>query len=313
MEKMDINKFRGIFVAMYSAYDEEGEVSISRVKELARSYVHTGVRGLYICGSSGEGILQTAEERKKVVEAVMDEVGKVLTVIVHIGANSTRESVELAIHAEKNGTDAVSAVPAIYYRLSEKAVETHWQKMINASSLPFIIYNIPQTTGFHLTQPLFMKIAKQDKVIGIKMSGESVFELQQFKANAGKEFIVYNGPDEQFLGGRMMGADGGIGGTYGVMPELFCKVDAFIMENKFKEAQELQFKINSIIKRLLDYPSLYGACKYILSLRGIDTGVPRLPLLPVSPTDYQSLTMLNEEILKVIQEYTNIKEKEMMG
>ena len=199
MTTWDLDKFKGVFVAMYSAYDEAGEVCEDRVKKLARYYVNSGVKGLYVGGSSGEGVLQTADERKKVLEAVMEEVGSELTIIAHIGANSTRESVELAVHAEKCGAHAISAVPAIYYRLSEKSVERHWQEMIDSSSLPFIIYNIPQTTGFNLTQTLFQKMAAQDKVIGIKMSGESVFELQQFKANAGKEFLVYNGPDEQYL------------------------------------------------------------------------------------------------------------------
>ncbi|MFD4929468.1 dihydrodipicolinate synthase family protein [Peribacillus butanolivorans] len=304
MTLSDLDKFKGVFVAMYSAYDEAGEVCERSVKKLARYYVNSGVKGLYVGGSSGEGILQTSEERKKVVEAVMEEVGQELTIIVHVGANSTRESAELAIHAEKCGADAISAVPAIYYRLSEKSVERHWQEMIDSSSLPFIIYNIPQTTGFNLTQSLFKKMAAQEKVIGIKMSSESVFELQQFKANAGKEFLVYNGPDEQYLGGRTMGADGGIGGTYGVMPELFCALNKLIIENKLKDAQELQFKINNIINKLLSYPSLYGACKYILSLRGIKTGAPRLPLLPVSSLNHQSLSDLNDEIIECIQKYS---------
>ena len=256
-----------------------------------------------------KGILQTAEERKKVVEAVTEEVGRELTIIVHVGANSTKESKELAIHAEKCGAHAISAVPAIYYRLSEQSVEKHWQEMIDSTSLPFIIYNIPQTTGFNLTQPLFQKMAAQEKVIGIKMSGESVFDLQQFKANAGKEFLVYNGPDEQFLGGRIMGADGGIGGTYGVMPELFCSLDKLYRANEIEKAQELQFEINSVIKKLLSYPSLYGACKYILSLRNIETGSPRLPLLPVTQQDHASLAELNDTIQALINTYTKEVEK----
>lgn len=302
----DLDKFKGIFVAFYSAYDDKGEVSEERVRQLARSYVGTGVSGLYVGGSSGEGILQNVAERKKVLEAVVSEVGEELTIIAHIGANSTKESVELAKHAEEVGVDAVSSIPSIYYRLSEAAVERHWQEMIDATSLPFIIYNIPQTTGFHLGQGLFQKMASQDKVIGIKMSGESVFELEQFKANAGKDLIVYNGSDEQFLGGRIMGADGGIGGTYGVMPELFCILDKFFQKGKIEEAQMLQGKINSIITRLLSYPSLYGACKTILSFRGIETGSPRLPLLPVTKEDLPSLEELNKEIEQTIQSYKSI-------
>lgn len=298
----NIAKYKGIYVAMYSAYDDSGNVDRERVKKLARYYVGTGVKGLYVGGSSGEGMLQTAEERKRVLEAVLEEVKEEMNILVHVGANSTRESVELAKHAELCGADAISAVPSIYYRLSEKAVETHWQHMIDAVSLPFIIYNIPQTTGFHLSMPLLERMAKQDKVIGVKMSGESTFELQQFKEAGGDDFLVFNGPDEQFLGGRAMGADGGIGGTYGVMPELFCILDRYCTEGRLEAAKALQFKINRIIKKLLGYPSLYGACKSMLSLRGIQTGQPRLPLLPVGNEYRESLMELNREIEAVTAE-----------
>lgn len=299
-----VSQYKGIYIAMYSAYDAAGNVDQDRVRKLARYYVGKGVKGLYVGGSSGEGILQNAEERKQVLEAVMEEVKGELTIIVHVGANSTREAVELSEHAEKFGADIISAVPSIYYRLPEAAVETHWQHMIDSTNLPFIIYNIPQTTGFTLSTSLLVKLAKQYKVVGVKMSGESTFELQQYKETGGENFLVFNGPDEQFLAGRIMGADGGIGGTYGVMPELFVKLNTLFIENKIEEAQALQTKINGIIKKLLGYPSLYGACKHILSLRGIDTGAPRLPLLPVQPEHHASLVELNKEIEETVAEVT---------
>lgn len=306
MSTGNVATFEGVYVAMYSAYDAEGRVDVERVKKLARYYVGTGVKGLYVGGSSGEGILQNAEERKQVVEAVMEEVKGELTVIVHVGANSTMESVELSQHAEARGADAISAVPSIYYRLSESAVENHWQHMIDSTNLPFIIYNIPQTTGFQLSVNLLKKMAQQEKVIGVKMSGESTFELQQFKDAGGDDFLVFNGPDEQFLAGRIMGADGGIGGTYGVMPELFCKLNTLYKEARLEEAKALQTEINAIIKQLLSYPSLYGACKYILSLRGIETGHPRLPMLPVREEDHASLAALNQKIEETMKHIVSV-------
>ncbi|MFD2332402.1 dihydrodipicolinate synthase family protein [Cohnella sp. GCM10020058] len=300
MSKNWINAFAGVYVAMYSAYDGQGNVNSDRVRRLARHYVGTGVKGLYVGGSSGEGMLQTEAERKQVLEAVIEEVKGELTVIVHVGANATRESEALCRHAEEVGADAVSAVPSIYYRLSEKAVETHWQRMIDSTSLPFIIYNIPQTTGFSLTPLLLGRMAEQERVIGVKMSGESAFELQQFKATGGDNFLVFNGPDEQYLAGRIMGADGGIGGTYGVMPELFVELDRLYRHGELAEAQALQFEINGIIKRLLGYPSLYGACKHLLGLRGVETGAPRLPLLPIDPEQREALAALNRDILDLV-------------
>ena len=110
----ELEKFKGIFMAMYSAYDDNGNVDKERVKKLARYYADKKVKGLYVGGSSGEGVLQSEEERKQVVEAVMEEVKGELTIIVHVGANSTPESVRLAQHAEKVGADAVSSIPAVY-------------------------------------------------------------------------------------------------------------------------------------------------------------------------------------------------------
>ena len=232
----------------------------------------------------------------------MEEVGKELTIIVHVGANSTPESVRLAQHAAKMGADAVSSIPAVYYRLSPASVKAHWQAMIDSTDLPFIIYHIPQTTGFNLPISLFEEMAKQEKVIGIKCSSESTFELQQFKAVGGKDFLVFNGPDEQFVAGRAIGADAGIGGTYGVMPELFMKLNEYMNNQEINKARELQNEVNEIIKGLLSVGSLYGACKYILHLRGVETGAPRLPMLPITDEAVkEKLQKLNKTIEDLIE------------
>lgn len=300
MTRYDLERFKGITIAMYSSYTEQGDINKEAARKLARHYASTGVRGLYVGGSSGEGMLQSVEERKQMLEAVIAEVGQELTIIAHVGAPSTRDSVELAKHAEQAGAHAVSAVPAIYYRLSPQSVEAHWQAIIDSTSLPFIIYHIPQTTGFQLSKSLLTKMAAQEKVIGVKISAESTFELQQFKAAGGKEFLVLNGPDEQYLAGRSIGADGGIGGTYGVMPELFLKIEQCYVQGNMVEAQKWQFIVNELIMELLSFPSLYGACKAILKLRGFETGEPRMPLLPVAASDMNRIEELNHKILTSI-------------
>ncbi|MGG3283466.1 dihydrodipicolinate synthase family protein [Paenibacillus solani] len=302
MEKHDLNKFRGVIVAFYGCYDGNGEMDPQAVRKLARYYKNAGVKGLYVGGSSGEGMLQSAAERKLVLETVMQEVGGEMTIIAHVGAPSTLESVELAIHAESVSADAVSAVPSIYYRLSADSVERHWRAMIDSTSLPFIIYHIPQLTGFHLSTGLLKKLSALDKVIGVKISSESTYELQQFKAAGGDDFLVLNGPDEQYLAGRSIGADGGIGGTYGVMPELFLKLEECINEGNLELAREWQGKINEVISELLQFPSLYGGCKALLKLRGLDIGEPRLPLLPVTDSDQEAVAQLHDKLTRYIEQ-----------
>ncbi|WP_409345416.1 dihydrodipicolinate synthase family protein [Paenibacillus sp. MBLB4367] len=301
MYKVDTDKFKGITIALYACYDKLGRVEPAAIKRLVRHYAETGVTGLYVGGSTGEGMLQSVEERKQVLEAVMQEAGSELTVIVHVGAPSTRDSIELAIHAESFGADAVSAVPAIYYRLSPESVERHWQAIIDSTSLPFIIYHIPQTTGFTLTTGLLAKLAAQPKVIGVKISSESTFELQRFKAIGGPDFLVFNGPDEQYVAGRSIGADGGIGGTYGIMPELFLQIERCFVEGRMEEAKQWQFRVNEIIAELLELPSLYGGCKAILNLRGFDVGEPRMPFLPIEEPYMERISGLNDKILGYIR------------
>lgn len=278
----DISKFEGVFVALNAIYDSKDEVDLEATEQLVKIYKSKGVKGVYVCGSTGEGFLLNSFERMLIADAVKRAAGNDFTVIVHVGCASTKESIELAKHAEMIGADAISAVPSVYYHLPAESVEKHWNGIINATSLPFIIYNIPQLTGFNLPLDLFKRMADNPKVIGIKNSEEPVYNMERFRTIAGDDFVIFNGSDEQFLGGRLMGANAGIGGTYGTMPELFVALDRLIRENKIDEAKSLQYKINDVIFDLLSCESLYGAAKQVISLRfGINAGQPRSPFLEV--------------------------------
>lgn len=297
----NIEKFKGVFVALNAIYDENDNVNIEAIKQLCKIYESKGVNGVYVCGSTGEGFLLSTQERKEIAKAVKEAVSDSFTVIVHVGCASTKESIELAKHCESIGVDAVSAVPSVYYRLPSASVEKHWNGIINSTDLPFIIYNIPQLTGFNLPLDLFERMAKNPKVYGIKNSEEPVYNMERFRTIAGEDFVIFNGSDEQFLGGRLMGANAGIGGTYGTMPELFVKLDEYINNIEIDKAKELQFKINDVIFDLLSLPSLYGAAKQVIKLRfGVDAGQPRSPFLPVECDE--KVVNIAEKINKYVKE-----------
>lgn len=198
MKISNVETFQGMYVALYSAYDEAGAVSPVRAAKLARYYVGKGLAGLYVGGSSGEGILQSVEERKAMLEAVLQEVRGELKIIVHVGANATADSVELSRHAEACGADAISAVPSIYYRLSEAAVENHWQQMIDAASLPFIIYNIPQTTGFSLSPPYAPSWPSRTRSSASRCPGKAPTACSSSKLRAGKTSSSSTVPTSSF-------------------------------------------------------------------------------------------------------------------
>ena len=302
----NLEKYYGVIPAFYACYDEKGEVSKEGVKKLTEYYIKKGVKGVYACGSSGECIYQSVEDRKATLEAIM-EVGKgKLTVIAHVGCNNTKDSVELAKHAESLGVDAIASIPPIYFKLPDYAVAAYWNEMSAAApNTDFIIYNIPQLAGTALSINLLKEMKKNKRVIGVKNSSMPVQDIQLFQSAGGDDLIVFNGPDEQFISGRMMGAVGGIGGTYGAMPELFLKADELVKEHKNEEARELQYAINEIIYKLWSgHGNMYGMIKEVLHIReGLELGGVRAPLRNLTENDKQIAKEAVEMIENAIKKY----------
>ncbi len=297
---MNKRGYRGIFPAFYACYDDAGEISPSRSQALARHLLTAGVQGLYVNGSSGECIYLGVDERKKVLESVMEAVGGKLTVIAHVACNNTRDSVTLARHAQSLGVDAVAAIPPIYFRLPEHAIARYWNDISDAApDTDFVIYNIPQLAGVALTPSLFEEMLKNPRVRAVKNSSMPVQDIQVFR-DAGKgKIAVFNGPDEQFVAGRVMGADGGIGGTYAVMARLFLKADALVGSGHFDGARALQSDINRVIALMASCRgSLYAAAKEILRMKGIDVGGVRAPLPPLHEDDMPKAALCADLIRK---------------
>lgn len=297
----NLEKYKGVIPAFYACYDEEGNISPKKVRELTEYHIKKGVKGVYVNGSSGECIYQSVEDRKITLENVMAVAKGKLTVIAHVACNNTKDSVELAKHAESLGVDAIAAIPPIYFRLPEYAIAKYWNDMSAAApNTDFVIYNIPQLAGVALTQNLFAEMRKNPRVIGVKNSSMPVQDIQMFKAAAGNDYIIFNGPDEQFISGRVIGAEGGIGGTYGVMPELFLKMDELVKANRLEEAREVQYAANEVIYKMCSaHGNMYGVIKEILRINeNLDLGGVREPLPQLIESDFE----IAKEAAKMVKE-----------
>ena len=289
----DHTKYQGVIPAFYACYDKEGGVSAEGVKALTRHLIAKGVKGVYVGGSSGECIYQHPDERKAVLEAVMSEAKGKLTVIAHVACNNTADSVELAAHAEACGVDAIAAIPPIYFHLPEHAIASYWNAMSAAAPhTEFVIYNIPQLAGTALTMSLLRTMLQNPNVVAVKNSSMPTQDIQMFKdagiaARGQNGFVVFNGPDEQFVSGLAMGADGGIGGTYAVMPELFLKMYELVHKGEMDAARALQYQADRIIYKMCEaHGNLYAVQKEILRrMYGLELGGVRAPLPGLAPAD----------------------------
>lgn len=289
----DIKKYRGVIPAFYACYDKDGGISVEGVRALTRHLIAKGVKGVYVGGSSGECIYQHPDERKAVLEAVMSEAKGKLTVIAHVACNNTADSVELAAHAERCGVDAIAAIPPIYFHLPPYAIAEYWNAMSAAApNTEFVIYNIPQLAGTALSLPLLDEMLKNPNVIAVKNSSMPTQDIQMFKDEGVKArgedgFAVFNGPDEQFVCGLAMGADGGIGGTYAVMPELYIKMFELMQKGEVAKARELQYDADRIIYKMCEaHGNLYAVQKELLKrMYGLDLGGVRAPMPNLIPED----------------------------
>ena len=281
----DLSKYQGIIPAFYACYDAEGAVSPAAVRELTRWFIEKGVQGLYVGGSSGECIYQGKEERKLVLENVMAEARGKLTVIVHVACNNTADSQELAAHAESLGVDAIASIPPIYFKLPPHAIAKYWNDISAAApNTDFIIYNIPQLAGVSLSVPLLQEMLKNPRCIGVKNSSMPVQDIQMW-IDAGA--MVFNGPDEQLISGLVMGAVGGIGGTYGAMPELYVKLYNCFKTGDMATALDIQNDCCRIIYKMCSaHGNMYGVIKEILRRMGRpNCGSVRAPLAELVESD----------------------------
>lgn len=301
----DLTKYHGVIPAFYACYDDEGEISPERVQSLTKYFIEKGVKGVYVNGSSGECIYQSVQDRKTVLENVVKAAQGKLTIIAHVACNNTKDSQELARHAESLGVDAIAAIPPIYFRLPEYAIAKYWNDISDAApNTDFIIYNIPQLAGVALTPSLYEKMRENPRVIGVKNSSMPVQDIQTF-CKAGDDYIVFNGPDEQFISGRLIGAQGGIGGTYAVMPQLFLQLDHFLKTNQWEKAQKLQAEVNEIIAQMCScHGNMYAVAKEILRINeNLNIGSVRAPLAELIPEDLPKVQACAEYIKQVTTKF----------
>lgn len=268
-------KFKGIFPALLTPFDESNRVNTKVLEELVDYNLKKGVDGFYVGGSTAEAFLLTDEERLLVMKTVSERAKGKCTLIAHIGCISTAQAIRLAKAAQEMGYDAVSSVAPFYYKFSFNEIKKYYFDIVDAVELPMLIYNFPAFSGVNLTVDNIKEFLNDDRFIGVKHTSNDYFALEQFKA-AYPDKLVYNGYDEMLLAGLSMGADGAIGSTFNFMAEKFIKIRELMAKNDLAGAQKIQKEANIIIQALCKVGVMQGE-KAVLDALGFDFGPARAP------------------------------------
>lgn len=271
----------GLVAATFSTFNKDGSVNPSLIPPLVEKLINDGIKGIYICGTNGEGPNLTIEERKQIAEEYAKAIDKRILLLVHVGHSSIAESKKLAAHAQQIGADAISAVAAFYFK--PDSVETLVNSMAEiasaASHTPFYYYHIPHLTGVAMDLTEFLRLGEQriPTLAGIKYTASTLHEYQACLNYKQGKFDILFGFDEMLLPALSVGAKGAIGSTYTFAAPMYIEVLNFFKQGKLKEAQESQFHAIEMIRCLFKYSPI-PTQKAIMKLLGMDLGPCRLPL-----------------------------------
>ncbi len=287
--------YHGTYAALVTPYTPDNRVNYDELQKLVRYLISQGIDGFYVGGSTAEAFLLQEEERKKILEAVVEANAGERKVICHVGAISTDAAIDFACHAEKTGADAVSAISPFYYKFSEKEIIGYYKDIMNATSLPMFIYNFPNFSGFSLSEEVLCEMEEHKNLAGVKFTSTDMFMLERIKTNH-PNLVVWNGFDEMLAAGLIMGADGGIGSTYNCMPRLIHKIFDSFCAGDIEKTHEYQTLANDVIKAICRH-GVFASVKTILEMDGFQFGGCRKPFAPMTDEGLVELRQVYESII----------------
>lgn len=272
-------RLEGMMPPLVTNYDENGEVTTAGLEEQLAFYIEAGCTGFFVGASTGEGVLQTAEERCRYLEAVVKIVSGKATVIAQVGAASTREACELAQRAARIGADVVSSVMPFYFVVGPEAAADHYRAISDAADLPFLLYYLESATKAEFTTQIFTDhFAEIPRLVGMKFSGMNLEIFGRIAEFYGDRISMLIGPDQFLLPALTLGARGSIATSYNYMPEIAVGVYRHYRAGELEAAQALMRRQFSVIHLLLRKYPMLGATREIMRMRGMETGRPRGPL-----------------------------------
>lgn len=275
---------RGVIPALVTPLDADERFVARPMEQLLERIYMAGSDGVYVCGQTGEGLLLPAAERKAATEVAVKNSPAGKQVVVHVGAYRTAEAVDLARHAARAGAHAVSSLPpSTTFSFAE--VRSYYEAIASAAGIPVLVYYFPEFSRAVSSLDEIFSLCAIPNVVGLKFTDFDFYRLSLI-SRAGK--VIFSGRDEAFIAGVVMGASGGIGSFYNLVPELFVEVWQAGAAGDYARARQVQDRINDLIAAVLQFPML-PAIKGLLTWSGIDCGPAVAPRRTLTADEEQRL------------------------
>ena len=290
----------GIITAMVTPFESSGNIDIKTTEILIEKLIANGVQGIFVLGTNGEFHVIENDMKIKFAKKVVEIVAKRVPVYAGAGGNATDEVIKLGKHMIAVGVDALSVITPYFVLLKENELYNHYKMIAENLAIPIVLYNIPKNTGINLSFELVSKLSKISNIIGIKDSSGDINNIAGYIDNTSQdEFSVLSGSDSLILKALKIGATGAISATSNLLTTNNVEIYKQFIAGNLDKAEQWQQSLEEF-RRILKYASIPSVLKQSLSLSGIEVGVPRLPVLPVTnPND-------NQDIVNTIKNYYHL-------
>ena len=282
--------FRGIFPAIITPMTPNGALNEAAFREVMEFNIRAGVNGFWTAGGTGESILLTDEENRRIADISADQNRGRVKNIMHVGAATTVRAAALAEHAAKAGVEAICCVPPFFYSFTDEQIVEHYRVIGVAADLPLFVYNLPQATNVEITPDLMRKI--QDGVPQLAGLKHSALDFSNINTFARMDLDCLTGNSKLMLPGLVMGASGCVDGPPGAAPELWVELYRTYLGGDMTKARAVQ-------ERAIDFADMvvengfHGNLKALLSERlGVDCGAPRPP--GAAPSEEQRTQIIED-------------------
>jgi N-acetylneuraminate lyase len=297
---MDIQKIKGLIAAPFTPMNGDGSLNTGLIPDYAAKLKNDRLSGVFICGTTGEGMLMTPEERMEVGEKWIPEQNEEFKVIVHVGTTSAKQSQKLAKHAEQYGAYAVGCMGPLFLPPSgvDELVGFCAEVASGSPNLPFYYYHIPSISGVKISMVEFIQKAKEQipNLAGIKFTDNNFMDMQQCLRLESGRWDILHGYDEQLLAGLAFGAKGAVGSTYNFIAPLYYGVMKDFNKGDLDAAREKQALSIRVVNVLNKYGGAIACGKALMKQTGVDCGPCRLPMKNIKESEYENFVNEIESI-----------------
>jgi 4-hydroxy-tetrahydrodipicolinate synthase len=291
-------KPEGILPALVTPFTDDGKsVDEEKLRALVNRCLELGVHGVVPCGTTGEFVNLTTEEKKSIIKIVVDEVNGKVPVVAGTGASGTEQALEMTKYAKDVGCEAALIVTPFYLKPTDRGIYEHYDTIASKVELPIILYNIPQCTGLELTWQMVEDLAQIPNIVGLKDSSGQLRYILAVLEKVRDKINVLCGHDEVVVAALAAGCSGAILASANVIPDIWVQIYNHVKNGELQKARELQYKVQKIA-RIIAGSGPVGT-KEALNMMKIKVGPVRKPLSVGGELTYEAREELRLDLEKI--------------